>query len=219
VVTYTVVASADDVRMQGIANDVGRAVGTGSGTSSITETILSPGSHTTNDEWSIGARFTGIAVAKNATISSATFSMKAQATYASGGTIAYLVSAHASDNAGTFSGTGGQLNTTNRPRTTAVSGVWTQSSVTANTRYSIDVTSVVQELVNRAGWASGNAIAIIVDTNSTTTLGEWQDYYSWDNVTDRTNNPPQLDITTGAAAKAPPPPFRPQRTIYRTRRF
>lgn len=198
-VTYTVAASGDDVRMQGIPNDAGRAVGTGSGVTSITETTLSPGSHATNDEWSIGARFTGIVAAQGATISAATFSLKAKATYATGGTISYLVSAHAADNGGTFTASGGSLNVTNRPRTTAVSAAWNQASVTGGTRYTIDVTSVVQEIVNRAGWVSGNAIVIIVDTNSTTTLGEWQDYYAWDDATNRTTNPPQLDITTGSS--------------------
>jgi len=206
--TYTVSASADDSRMGSIVNDSGRAP-TSSGAVSLTETILSPGSHGSNDEWSVAARFPAVAVAQGATIIAATFSMKAQASYSSGGTIAYLVSAHAADNAGALTSTSGNLNTTARPRTTAVSGTWTQSGVVGGTRYSIDVTSVVQEIVNRAGWVSGNAIVILVDTATTTTLGEWQDYYSWDDATNRTTNPPQLDITTGGGATASPPSPRP----------
>jgi hypothetical protein len=194
--TFTVSASADDAHMPSIANDSGRAP-TGSGAGNITSTLLSPGSHGSNDEWSVGARFTGVSVANGATISSASFSMKAQATYSSPGTISYLVSGHASDNSTAFTVSGGLLNTTNRPRTTAVSAAWDKTVTVSGTRYSIDVTSVVQELVNRAGWASGNAMSMLVDTNTTTTLGEWTDFYAWDDTTDRTNNPPQLVITTG----------------------
>lgn len=196
--TFTVGASTDDARMSSITNDSGRNVTT-SGIVSLTDTTLSPGSHGSNDEWSIGARFANVTVAQGATISSATYSMKAVSSYSSGGTIAYLVSAQAADNAGTFVASGGNLNTTSRPRSTAVSSTWNQNSVTAGTRYSIDVTSVIQEIVNRAGWASGNAIVMLVDTDASTTQGEWQDYYGWDDTTDRTNNPPQLSITTGAA--------------------
>lgn len=195
--TYTVTASADDAHAGSITNDSGRTV-TACTNASITSTILSPGSHGSNDEFSAGARFQNIVVAQGATISSATFSMKAQATYASGGTISFLVSAQAADNPGVFTTATNQFTTTTRPRTTAVSAAWNQNSVTANTRYSIDITAVIQEIVNRAGWASGNAIVIIIDTNTTTTQGEWQDYYAWDDATDRTNNPPQLDITVSA---------------------
>lgn len=206
-------ASNGDGRMAGIANDAGRAVGTGAGVSNITETILSPGSHANNDEWSAGARFTSVTIANAATINSATFILTAQSTYNAGANVVkYWVSAHASDNSGVLVATGGSLNTTNRPRTTAVSAGWTQTSVTANTEYSIDVTSVVQEIVNRAGWASGNALTIIVDTHADTTLNEWQDYHAYDGDTARA---PKLNIdyTAGGGTKAPP--FRRQRKQIR----
>lgn len=194
VLNLTVGASADDARTDGTNNDAGRNVTATAGVT-LTDTILSPGSHNSNDEWTVGARFTAVTIPQGATINSATFSLKAQATYNAGANvIAYLVSAQAADNPGAFTVTGGNLNITNRPRTTAVSAQWTQTSVTGGTRYSIDITSVIQEIVNRAGWTSGNAIVILVDTHPNTTQGEWQDYYAYDDATDRTNNPPQLSI-------------------------
>lgn len=197
---YTVAASADDAHAGSIVNDSGRTV-TASGVGSITSTILSPGSHGGNDEYSAGCRFTGVAVAQGATIASATFSMKAQATYnAAPNTVSLLVSAQAADNPSGFTTATNQFTTTTRPRTTAVSAAWNVNSVTGGTRYSIDITAVIQEIVNRAGWVSGNAIVILIDTNTTTTSGEWQDFYAWDDTTDRTNNPPQLDITVSAGA-------------------
>lgn len=210
---YTVGASAGDAHAGSINNDSGRSVTSGahilSSPDNLASAILSPGSHGSGDEYSAAARFTGITAAQGATISAATFSLKAQGTYNAGAnTVSFLVSAEASDNAPALTNSGagsslrisGETTNGNRPRTTAVSAAWNQTSVVAGTRYSIDVTSVIQEIVNRAGWASGNAILIIVDTNTTTTQGEWQDYYAWDDATDRTNNPPQLDITVSAGA-------------------
>jgi hypothetical protein len=175
--TLSMTASATS-HMGSIANDSGRNV-TNSSPVNLNPNPVSPGSHGGGDEYSMGARFTTDAgITNGLTITSATYKMTAQATWnAAPDVIAYLVSAHAADNAGALATTNGNLNTTARPRTTAVSGVWTQTSVTVDTQYSIDVTSVVQELINRGGWAAGNSIVIIVDTNSTTTASQWQDYY------------------------------------------
>lgn len=207
--TFTVAASADDTN-----SGSNSAAGSGTGnviSTDLTSTLLSPGSHGASNYWYSGCRFLAVAVAQGATISAATFSMKAQASYSSPGTVKYIVKGQASDNPVTFGTNSGtnSLSTTARPRTTAASASWDQKTVVGGTRYSIDVTSVVQEIVNRAGWASGNALVILVEVDATTTIGEWQDYYAWDDATDRTNNPPQLAITTGGAA-ATSLPLRPQ---------
>jgi hypothetical protein len=39
---------------------------------------------------------------------------------------------------------------------------------TAGTLYSYDITSAVQEVLNRAGWASANTLAVIIDNDGTT---------------------------------------------------
>lgn len=174
--TLTMTASATS-HMGSIANDSGRNVTTTSPVS-LNPNPVSPGSHGSGDEYSMAASFTTDAgITNGLTITSATYKMTANATYNAGANvIAYLVSAHAADNAGALATTNGDLNTTARPRTTAVSGVWTQTSVTGGVQYTIDVTTVVQELINRGGWAAGNAIVMIVDTDTTTSQGEWQDY-------------------------------------------
>lgn len=192
----------DDSHQESISEDSGRNV-TGSGVCDLTATVLSPGSHSVI-EWSIAARFLNVTVSNAATITSATFQMRAQATYSAGSNvIKFWVSAQAADNAGALTNIGGDLNVTNRPRTTAVSAAWTQTSVTANTWYTIDVTTVIQEIVNRAGWVSGNAIVILVDTHADTTSGEWQDYYSYNGAA---ASAPKLDIdyTAGGAATSRP---------------
>jgi len=175
--TLTMTASATS-HMGSIANDSGRNV-TNTSPVTLNPNPVSPGSHGNGDEYTMAARFTTDAgITNGLTITSATYKMTAQGTYDAGANvIAFLVSAHAADNAGALATTNGDVNTTTRPRTTAVSSVWTQTSVVINTQYSIDVTTVVQELINRAGWVAGNSIVILVDTNSTTSQGEWQDYY------------------------------------------
>jgi len=208
-------ASNGDGRQSGQANDAGR-IFTNGGVNVITDSALSPGSHAGNDEWSVGARFTGVTIAQGTTITSATYTMKALATYNAGANVvAFLVSGQAADNAGVFATSSGNLNNTNRPRTTAVSSVWNQTSIVGETDYSIDVTSCVQEIINRAGWASGNALVILVDPNTTNSQDEWQDYYAYDNTPSKA---PKLDITYtvgGATSLLPQGPRLPMAILAR----
>jgi hypothetical protein len=167
----------------------------------LTNTLLSPGFHGTNDYYYVGCRFLNVTIAQGTTITSATFSLFGTA-YSSPGTIKFKVSGQLSANPITFSTTTGNLSTTNRPRTTA-NVVWDQKTVTAAYQ-AVDITTVVQEIINQGAFASGNAIVIIVEVDATTTSGEWQDYSSFDNAD--VNNP-KLDIVYGAGAAGPPPPF------------
>lgn len=175
--TLTMTASATS-HMGSIANNSGRNV-TNTSPVSLNPNPVSPGSHGAGDEYTMGARFqTDAGITQGLTLTSVFYKMTVQSGYTAGGTgVFYLVSAHAVDSAGALATTNGDLNTTVRPRTTAVSASWDQTSTATNTQYSIDVTSVVQELVNRAGWVAGNFIVITVDTDTTTEQGEWQDYY------------------------------------------
>lgn len=204
-------ASANDAHAGSINNDSGRSVASGAAISSLTDNPVSPGSHGGNNEHSLGCRFTSVTIPNAATISSATFILTAQASYdASPNTVSFLVSAEAADNPVAFAtagAAGASLRASgaasppgNRPRTTAVSSAWNQTTVVVDTEYSIDVTSVIQEIVNRAGWVSGNAIVILVDTNTTTTLSEWQDYYSFNGDAAKA---PKLNIeyTTSSGGK------------------
>src|SRR5690606_24113352 len=53
-----------------------------------------------------------------------------------------------------------------------------------------DVTSIVQEIVNRAGWVSGNAINLyaLADTETVTSIDQWDDFST------TSGTPAQLDI-------------------------
>lgn len=185
--------TTEDTHASSGPNDGGKRPSLGAITDN---SILSPGSHGNNDEYSAGVRFTGVTIAQGTTITSATFSMRANATYNAGSNVvAYIVCCQAADNAGALVASGStDLDGGTRAGTTADSGTWTQTSVTGGTRYSVDITASVQEVINRAGWVSGNAIVVLVDTHANTTVGEWQDYDA-----NSATLGPRLDIVYGAA--------------------
>lgn len=186
----TLAANADDMHEGSFADNSGKAP---TGSTLVSDgAILSPGSHGSNDEYSAACRFTGVTIPQGATITSASFSMRGNSTYnASPNVIKFHVSCQAADNAAALSTASGNLNSTTRARTTADTA-WTQTSVTGGSRSSVDITTAVQEVINRAGWASGNALVVLVDTHADTTAGEWQDYDAYN--TGGATNGPKLDI-------------------------
>ena len=208
VLALQVAVSAGDSQMGSITNDSGKNV-TASAVVSTNSTLLQPGSHGNNDEYSVACRFPSVTIPQGATIASATFTLRADSTYNAGSNvIRYHVSCQAADNAGALVTTSGDLRASVRPRTTA-SAVWTQTSVTGNTEYSVDITAAVQEVINRAGWVSGNAIVVLVDTHADCTLGEWQDYRAYDSsastapklsIDYSTGGSPQTITPTGVAS-------------------
>lgn len=182
----SVSADADDTYQTSIANDSGRTFTSG-GVVADTGT-LSPGSHGSGDEYSAGFEFTGAGAIVGQTITSATFSLVADATYnASPNVVSFHLSAHDADTPAGLSTTNGDLNSTNRPRTTADAGEWVLTSVTGGVRYSRDCTTVIQELADRPSF--NGTVIMLMDTHANTTQGEWQDF---DQVS------AQLDITYGS---------------------
>lgn len=189
VLNLQVGASGSDSQQQSIPSDAGRNV-TGAGSCSLTGTKLEVGSHSAGDEWSAAARFTGATIPQGATINSATFQMRANASYnASPNVIKLYASAQDSDTAAALSSTDGDLNAAGRPRTTATA-VLDVSSVTGGNWYSWDVTASVQELVDRATFGE-TVVLILVDTHEDTTTNEWQDMDGYDGAA---AGAPKLDV-------------------------
>jgi hypothetical protein len=113
----------------------------------------------TSSHISSGFRFPNITIARGATILSATVSV-----YFPIGTYDDMyctVHGHATDNAPNFSTEPNIISTASRPRTTANTGVISQPNWGIGW-HSITVTTIVQEIVNRSGWASGNALALLM---------------------------------------------------------
>ena len=109
----------------------------------------------------VGIRFTNLAVPAGATITRAYVQFEADENQSEATTVS--IQGQAADNALTFSSA---TKMSTRSRTTAAT-TWTPAPWTlvgeagANQR-TPDLTAVIQEIVGRPGWASGNALALII---------------------------------------------------------
>lgn len=116
---------------------------------------------TTPGNQTVGLRFLGVAIPRGAAIQNAY--VQFQANNASSGSTTLTIQGQAADNAPAFKGT--DFNITSRARTAASAlwapAAWTAGEAGANERSS-NLAAVIQEVVNRSGWASGNALALIV---------------------------------------------------------
>ncbi|MGY1620128.1 PKD domain-containing protein [Geodermatophilus sp. SYSU D00691] len=119
----------------------------------------------------VGLRFTEVTVPRGATITRAyvQFQVDEATTAAANLTIA----GQAADNPPAFTTTAGDVS--GRPRTTASVG-WTPPSwptvgARGQDQQTANLTPVVQEIVSRSGWASGNALVLVL-TGSGTRLAE-----------------------------------------------
>ncbi len=148
--------------------------------SSLTDNPISAGNVNGNENSTLGARFTGINIPNSATISSATFTLTGHADWdSSPEQIRPQVALQDADNPSAFATSAANLNTSTRPRTSYTSN-WNLDDVTANAEYSIAVTSLVQTVVNRGGWSSGNAMVVLVDETGSSDPSQWQDFWSYD---------------------------------------
>jgi hypothetical protein len=128
--------------------------------------------------------FPSVTIPQGATITAATVTLRMSATQGTGTTVSRF-RCEAADNpsppttAGQFDG---------RTRTTAYVD-WTMPVGSAGNNYtSPDLSAVVQEVVNRGGWASGNMMGFLCDDQSST---QWREY----NQNEAGSNKPQLDVT------------------------
>jgi PKD repeat protein len=117
----------------------------------------------------VGMRWAGIGIPKGATISAAYIQFTASAS--NSGTMALTIAGQAADNAATF--TTSTSNVSTRAKTTASvawapNNAWSSGQAGADQRTS-DLTAIIQEIVNRSGWASGNALALIISGTGTRT--------------------------------------------------
>jgi PKD repeat protein len=110
----------------------------------------------------VGIRFTGVSVPSGSTIDSAYVQFTTDEVTT--GATSLTVRGEASGNAGTF--TTATFNVSSRLRTAAsvpwVPAAWNTVGETGQNQRTPDLSAVVQEIVNRADWASGNALAVIV---------------------------------------------------------
>ena len=127
-------------------------------TSTDLELVLEPG----RGNQTVGMRFQGIAVPQGATITSAY--VQFQVDEVSTDAASLNIAAEDTDNAATF--TTATNNVSARPRTGATV-IWTPSAwptvdVAGPDQRTPNIASLVQAVINRPGWTSGNALAVIV---------------------------------------------------------
>jgi hypothetical protein len=111
----------------------------------------------------VGLRFAGLAIPQGAIITSATIQFTADE--AQSETTTLDITVEAADHAAAFSATAGNLS--NRP-ITATRVVWQPSAWSvlgeaAASQRTPNLAGIVQEIVSRPGWASGNAIALFIE--------------------------------------------------------
>ena len=108
-------------------------------------------------------RFTNVTIPKGTTIESAQLSVSADEQKGSGSQIKVRVYGFDEDNVGEFTS-----NPMGRTETTALKNV--QDTIpTVGNFLNIDVKDIVQEIVNRNGWSSGNAMAFYIYNNGSDT--------------------------------------------------
>jgi MSHA biogenesis protein MshQ len=111
-------------------------------------------------------RFDNLAIPQGATIISAYIEVTAERT-SNNRTNNIDINGHAIDDAPIFSGAGNNdRNISSRPLTTASTRWTVQRFVLNNTYQSPDISSLVQEVIDRPGWAQGNAMVFVMDAQN-----------------------------------------------------
>ena len=149
------------------------------------------GSGPGSSSWSGGFRFRSIIVPQGATITSATLTVNVTSNY-NGGAIALLYG-YDTDNSVIWSSYGSPR-PSNVAKTSASANI-VQGSTGSR---SFDVTSIIQEIVNRGGWASGNNLSLLTIDNNPIS-------YQYTYIEDLSNagtNEASLSITYSVGASA-----------------
>ena len=114
-------------------------------------------------EQKVGTRFTGLLIPDGATITAAYVQFQADET--DSGNASITINGEASDNAGTFTSTPFDISA--RPLTNASVAwsppAWTSLGEAGLDQRTSDLSAIIQEIVNRPGWTSGNSIVLIFD--------------------------------------------------------
>ena len=125
--------------------------------SSDLEFVFDRGSNQT-----VGMRFTGLNIPQGATITRAYIQF--QVDEVNSGDTSLTIQGQDADNAATFVATNGNISS--RPTTTAAVSwsplPWLTKGVAGPDQQTPDIIAVIQEIVNRPGWASGNSLVLII---------------------------------------------------------
>jgi len=153
-VTFIVKTAADDVNEDGtsfVTNGTTIWIGTGANPSASFA----------------GLRFAGVTIPRGATIISA--HIEVYSTQGQWIAITLQMAGDASDNSAAFSTSS---KPSQRPLTTARITHSSDTNWAINTWYSLDeIKAIIQEIVSRGGWQSGNSLSLILKGTSTSAYG------------------------------------------------
>lgn len=165
-------ATVLDVRVAAGADDILHVIG-----DDVYNTTVRVGNDVSVN-YNSGMRFQNITIPQGATIDTAILYFTSN-DVTTGTTCNATIEGEAVDDAAAFSTL---ANYTGRARTSA-NVAWSsieQWSVTTTTYLSVNFKTVVQEIVNRGGWASGNDLAIFINNNSSSS-GAKRVAYNYEN--------------------------------------
>jgi hypothetical protein len=127
-----------------------------------------------SDVQTVGLRFAGVSLARGATVTNAY--VQFQTDEVDTGAVDLTVRGQAADDAATFTSASGDVSS--RARTVASVGwsppAWTVVGARGVDQRTPDLASVVQEIVNRSGWVSGNDLALIITGTGVRTAEAFQ---------------------------------------------
>lgn len=115
--------------------------------------------------WALWTRFTSVTIAQGTALTSAVISMYSLSDAYSGTSVKLKTATENVDNS-----TMPTSNADARTRTLSTDSTWAEitSDPAADTWYSQDITATVQTVIDRAGWASGNAMGLRTRDNGST---------------------------------------------------
>jgi len=170
VVTYNPIITDNQVlsRVSAGTDDAEERVS--GGNMSLADTSLQLIRSGSNDQ-KVGLRFQNVIVPKNATITSARLEFVVSTGNSTSTSL--TIRGQNSDSVATFTTASGNISS--RP-TTAASVAWSNIASTSDNQKLIspDLSTVVQEIVNRPGWASGNAMGIIISGSGTRNVKSYE---------------------------------------------
>jgi K319-like protein/calcineurin-like phosphoesterase family protein len=163
-VTEDPTVSSLDVRVAAGSDDAEENTGTSVWlTSTDLDMVVDSGGQQMNQ--AVGIRFTGVSIPQGATIVNAF--VKFQVDEVNSEPTQLTIQGEAADTAATFVGL--KRNISSRPRTTTAvtwsPAPWTKEGEAGLAQQTPDIALALQEIVNRPGWASNNALAIIITGN------------------------------------------------------
>jgi len=148
-----------DVRVVDSSDDAEESIlGSMSLTSSDLELVFEPD----NGDQTVGMRFNGVGVPQDAFVTNA--HLQFQVDEVNSETTNLLIEGQAADDSATFISSNG--NVSGRPRTDAAVSwdpeSWTTKGEAGPGQQTPDISSIIQEIVDRPGWTSGNSMVIII---------------------------------------------------------